>query len=299
MKQMLRYSALFTLSIGLAAVVSAQDKLSDGTALSWNHELAVGLDSLKNGNVMVPAYTVQVFETRSNQLGDLLEKALPAAKFKKTGDVMKAENVLFPAGNAAPATLVATTSEDKKAGAAMLHIAVLHGDTVVAQTPEMVSAMRDLSVRMNKAVVQEQIDAQKKKLEKSTGKTESAVKTQDKAQGKLTKAQKEMEKISKEKLDLQKEHNVMEKDIALQNERWANSQDPKDLKKLTKSREKITKNETKLASTLKDESKTQSDIAKYTEAVPDATKTREDKASDQADVQRNVDALQRKLESVR
>ena len=161
------------------------------------------------------------------------------------------------------------------------------------------AAMRDLSIRMNKAVVQQQIDDQKKKLEKLTGKTENAVKAQDKTQGKLNKAQKKMEKISKEKVDLQNQHNILEKDIALQNERWTTSQDPKDLKKLTKARTKITKNESKLASALKDESKTQADIAKYTAAVPDATKVREAKATDQAEVQRTVDALQRKLEAVR
>ncbi|MBK8580548.1 MAG: hypothetical protein IPL86_01500 [Flavobacteriales bacterium] len=299
MNRMLRPIVLFAIATGLISSATAQDKLPDGTSLTWDHELAVGLDSLKNDSVMVQAYSIRVYEARANQLGELLEKALPAAKFKKSGYLMKAENVLFPAGSGTPVNLVASTDEDKKTGVATLRMAILNSSGLIPHTTELEAGMHDLSIRMNKALVQEQIDEQKKKLEKVTGKTESAVKAQDKTQGKLNKAQKKMEKISKEKVDLQNEHNILEKDIALQNERWTTSQDPKDLKKLTKAREKITKNESKLASALKDESKTQADISKYTEAVPDAAKEREAKATDQADVQRTVDALQRKLEAVK
>lgn len=294
-----RHISLLTLSITLAFSVTAQDKLDDGTLLTWNQEISVGMDSLRNDSAMLPAYTTNVYETRASRMEDLLTKALPAAKFKKTGDVLRADNVLFPAGASAPVTLLVRSTDDKRSGKTMLLLSVLQNGAPVAHTPALENAVHDLGVRLNKAVVQQQIDDQKKKLAKTADKTESAVKDQDKAQGKLNKAQAEMKKIAKTKLDLQNEHNILEKDIALQNERWTTSQDPKDLKKLTKARDKISKNESKLADTLKDETKTQADIAKYTAQVPDAAKARDAKAATQADVQRTVDSLQRKLESIK
>mgnify|MGYP003377110242 FL=1 len=64
-------------------------------------------------------------------------------------------------------------------------------------------------------------------------------------------------------------------------------------------RDRITKNESKMAKAMKAEADGQKDVSKYTEALPDAQKTEQAKAATQAEVQRTVDALQRKMESIR
>lgn len=283
----------------IPACALAQDKLEDGTTLSWTHEIAVAMDSLRADSLMLPAYTTTVWEARASETEGLLTKAIPTAKFKKSGDLLRAENVIFPPGTALPATLLARTVEDKKAGEAKLYVALLRNGQAVAPEPATEAAVRDLSVRLNKAVVQQQIDSRKKMLDRSANKTASAVKSQDKTQGNLNKAQAELEKIAKKKTELQQEHNLLEKEIALDNERWNTSQEPKDLAKLTKSRGKIAKNESKLADLLKQETKTQGDITKYSAALPDAAKAHEAKAASQAEVQRAVDSLQHKLDSIK
>ena len=282
-----------------SATLQAQTALKDGTSLQWDKQINVGADSLRNDSVTVPAFSVPVYEAGASQVADLLKKAIPGASFKKQGDLLKAAGASF-ASTGSPMDVLAKVVQDKKAGVSNLSLAFLQpGTSNPVQSTAMQAAVRELGVGLNKSVVQAQVDEWKKKLGKADSKTASATKDQDKAQGKLNKAQAQLEKTAKEKSKLQNEHAILQKEIDLENQKWTLSQDPKDLKRLTKARAKIQKNEAKMAKEMDTEAKTQKDLTKSSESLPEAQKAKEAKAAAQAEVQRTVDALQRKLESIR
>lgn len=295
-----RTLSLICAAAALSASLHAQDKLKDGTSLTWDQTVGVGQDQLMNDTVMVPARTVPVYEASDSQVEKLLEQVIPGSSFKKQGKLLRASDVMMPSASASPVQLLASIDRDKKANMSTLKLAFLQGGApLVANDASLNEAVRDLGVKLNKAVVQEQIDDWKKQLDKAGNKAESATKASDKTQGRLNKSQAKVAKASKKKGQLQSEHAILQKEIDLQNAKWMLSQSPKDLKKLTKAREKITKNESKMADAMEDEADAQKDLAKYTDALPDAQKTEEAKAATQAEIQRTVDALQRKKENIR
>ncbi|HRN35687.1 MAG TPA: hypothetical protein PLL18_02105 [Flavobacteriales bacterium] len=288
-------SNLFSIALALATSTSliAQNALKDGTSLSWDKEIAVAQGQLKTDSLSLSSLSVPVYEAKAGQVWTLLKAALPGADFKKQGSVMKAANVAFSPAMGSTVDVLGTVVENKKPVFSTLSLAFLQPGTNVPVEPAALEpAMRELGVKLNKAVVQGQLDEWAKKLGKADSKTESAAKSQDKAQAKL-------EKITKEKSKLQNEHAVMQKEIDLYNQKWTLSQNPKDFKKLTKSRAKITKNEGRMAKAMDAEAKAQRELSKSSSALPDAQKAKDQKASAQAEVQRTVDALQRKLDSIR
>lgn len=300
MQTIQRTVTLLCATVALSAALHAQDKLKDGTSLTWDKTIGVGQDFLLNDTEKVPARTVPVYEADNSQVAKLLAKSIPGSSFKKQGKLLSATDVMFPSASDSPVQLLASIERNKKANLSMLKLAFLQGGVpLTGDDAKLNEAVRELGVKLNKAVVQDQIDVWKKKLGKAGSKAESASKASDKTQGKLNKSQAKLAKASKEKSKLQGEHAVLQKEIDLHNQKWTLSQSSKDLKKLTKARSKITKNESKMASVMKAEASAQKDLSKHTSALPDAQKTEKDKAATEADVQRTVDALQRKLENIR
>lgn len=286
-------------ALAFSTATFAQNTLKDGTSLLWDKEITVTADSLRNDSVTVPAFTIPVYESSASQVTGLLKTIIPGASFKKQGDLLKAAGASF--GNTgSPMDMLAKVVQDKKQGLSTLTLAFLQpGTSTAVENAALQPAVREAGVALNKAVVQAQVDEWKKKLDKADSKTAGAAKDQDKAQGKLNKAQAQLEKTTKEKSKLQGEHAILQKQIDLDNQKWTLSQDPKDLKRLTKSRAKITKNESKMAKVMTAEAKAQADISKYSSSLPEAQKAKEAKAAVQADVQRTVDSLQRKWEDIR
>lgn len=274
--------------------------LKDGTALTWNKEITVTPTTLQGDSSLHAAWAIPVYEAKASQVWDLLKTELPGAIFRKQGQLMKASGVSFSTALEGPVDIVARSEDIKKMNMSTLTMAFLQpGTSQVVENEALSPAMRDLAVKLNKAVVQLQINEWAKKLDKADSKTASASKAQDKAHDKANKAQSDLTKISKEKSKLQSQHAILQKEIDLNNQKWTLSQSEKDFKKLTKSRAKITKNEGQMAKLMDKEAKAQKEVAKTSSNLPDAQKAKEQKAAAQAEVQRTVDALQRKLENIR
>ncbi len=286
------------LALLITAPAAAQNTLKDGTSLSWNKEINTVATTLKTDSAELPALSVPVFEAKASEVWSMLKTELPGASFKKQGKLMRADAVAMGSGPAVD--VLAQVEENKKQNSSTLTVAFLAtGTNRPAEDDAHPAAMRDLGVRLNKAVVKKQLDEWTKKLGKADSKTASAAKSQDKAQARVNKANSQMEKILKEKGKLQNQQAVLQKEIDLYNQKWTLSQDPKDFKKLTKSRAKITKNDAKMAKLMDKETKAQKELSKSTAELPDAQKAKDQKAGAQAEVQRTVDALQRKLDSIR
>lgn len=287
-------------ALALAMGSTAQNTLKDGTTLVWDKVIAVGADSLRNDSVNVPAFSVPVHEASAKQVSALLKTVLPGASFRKQGRLMKATGVTFAAAGSAPVDVLARVTQNKKQRLSTLSLAFLNsGTSTPVGNPALSPAVRDLGVQLNKAVVQQQVDAWTKKLGKAHGKTESAAKSRDKARKKLNKAQSQVEKNAKERSKLQNERAIMQREIDLYNEKWMLGQDPKDLKKLTKARSRITKNEARMAKLMANEAKAQRELSKTSSNLPDVQQEQDAKAAARNEVQRTVDALQRKLENIR
>ena len=284
----------------LVSALHAQNTLKDGTSLLWDKEITVGHDSLRNDTANVAAVTVPVYEASSSDVMDLLKSQLPGANFKKHGKVLKATGVSFATASSTPVDILASVNENKKQRVSTLTLAFLSPGTAISLGgPQVEAAARGLAVKMNKAVVQCQIDSWRKKLSKASDKADDAIKDHEKAQAERDKAKAKLGKTAKEKSKLQDEHAILQKQIDLDNQKWTLSQNSKDLKALTKSRSKITKNETAMAKVMQDEADIRKDLAKNADEVPDTQKAKEQKTAEQAEIQRTVDALQHKLESIR
>lgn len=295
-----RILSALSLALVVGTSAQAQNTLKDGTSLQWDRQITVGQVPLKTDSAEYPALAVQVYEVDGSQVWSLLKKELPGAEFKKSGKLMKAPGVSIGTGMATPVDLLASVTENKKERVSTLVLAPLvAGTTNPATDAALEPAVRELAVKLNKAVVQQQLDQWTKQLGKADNKAEGAAADKDKAQERVNKAQAELEKVTKEKSKLQNQHAVLQKEIDLHNQKWTLSQDPKDLKKLTKARSKITKNESQMAKVMAKEAKIQTELTKSSSNLPDAQKKQEEKAASQADVQRTVDALKRKLESIR
>lgn len=286
-------------SLVLALGSTAQNTLKDGTALVWDKEINVTATTIKSDTVTVPAFSVPVYEATASQVNDLLKTVLPGAAFKKHGNVMKATGVTFTPAAATPVDLLATVTQNKKQGFSTLSLAFLNSGTATpVDNPALQSAVRDIGVRLNKAVVQQQLDKWNKQLGKADSKSASAAKSHAKAKSNLAKVQSEVDKYAKEKSKLQDQQAIMQKEVELCDQKWKLSQDPKDLKKLNEARSSITKNGEQLAKVIEKETKAQKDLSKSSADMPDSQQEKDEKSAVQTDVQHTVDALKQKLESI-
>jgi hypothetical protein len=280
--------------------VQAQNKTKDGFLMSWDKEVVTGNDSIPGGSLKVPAFTVPVYEARPSDVMDHLKTVLPMATFKESAGILSANAVNLPEVATGPVDILARVTENKKGGYTTLALAMLqNGVPVVGDASVQRSTVRDIGVKLNKAVVQEQLATWENKLTKAGERHEDAKADREKAQGKVVDANADLEKAVSKRGTLQKDIANIQADITRQEVRWQTSQNPKDLKKLTKLREKLSKSEKKLADAMADESKTQKSVNKRQEAVPDAMKDNEKLAQDKESVQRTVDALKRKLDNIR
>lgn len=288
----------FALALTLGS--TAQNSLDDGTSLVWDKEINASTDSLQNDSNTVPAYSVPVYEATASQVNDLLKTVLPGSVFKKQGKLMKANSVTFTPASSTPVDVLALATQDKKQGLTTLSLAFLNsGTSIPVDNPALSSAVRDLGVSLNKAVVQQQVDAWTKQLDKAGSKSVSATKSHDKAQSDLVKAQNEVDKNAKEKQKLQDEHAILQKEVDLYNQKWTLNQDPKDLKKLNKARSEITKNGEQMAKVVANDTKAQKELTKSSANIPDVQQEKDEQAAAQADAQRTLDALKQKLGNIR
>src|SRR5690606_17029806 len=154
---MRHFLSLTTLSIllVLSPGVQAQHSLKDGTSLTWDKEIIVAGDSLRNDSVTVPAHTVPVFEASTSQVTGLLKTVLPGATFKKQGQLLKATGVHF-ASTGSPMDVLARVTHEKKLKRSALSLAFLQpGTSTPVENAALQPAVRDLGVQLNKAVVQQ------------------------------------------------------------------------------------------------------------------------------------------------
>lgn len=288
------------LALLLASTLSAQTgKTREGYSLQWDRTIAVVRDSLQNGRFKLPAWTIAVHEAEASDvmgwwLSDM--QAVSAAVTK--GKPAKATGLRIPQLPDAPMAAAAAERE-RKADLTRLTVAFAVNDsTPIATTDGQEAYMRALAVKYNRAVVAAQIAVYEKQLGKAGDKLASSKGDMAKSQSRITKSNSRLEKIKTKRGKLQRDNAKISGDIAGHEKKFALSNDPKDLKKLTKAREKLAKGESALAKLMQQEAKIQGDIAKEQGRLESSTGKAEERGATKEELQSTLEALRRKHDAI-
>lgn len=273
----------------------------EGIALLWSNTITVVPDTLVNGKHKLPAHTITLFESDGSAALDMWRAEYKAISQGITGSKPAiASGVTQPAVAATPLTVLANAITDKKAGIGRLMVAFgVNDSTPIAEQMAAATLMRDLAVKWNKAVVQAQITAKEKSLDKATGKQESAQADAAKLDKKSVKANNDLKKIKAKQGKIQAGNAKLGGEIAGLEKKFQLTNDPKDLAKLAKLRSKLTSGEADLAKLMSSEAKLQGNLNKIEGNKPDAAKEEALRTQTREAVEKEVEQLKRKLNDIR
>lgn len=298
MKGMKTIHIIAALTISGSAFAQA-GTTKEGYALQWDKTITVLPDSMVNGRFKLPAWTVAIHEADAGDvmgwwLADMQAVSTAVTKSKPP----KAMGTRIAAVPDA-AISIASATGDKKAKLTKLTVAFALNDSVT--TPSSTGQeeyVRGLAVKYNRAVVDQQIAAYEKTVSKAGDKLAGAKDDVAKNQANLTKANGKLEKIKAKRGKIQAENAHVSGTIAGLEKKFALSNDPKDLQKLTKARQKLAKGETSLAKLMQQEADVQGDIAKEQGRLESNTGEQEERVETKEELQRVLDALRRKHDAI-
>lgn len=298
-KTMSRTALLIASLITLQA--SAQERTKDGVALRWNHSIEVKEERMTSGAHTLPAHHITVYESDANTVMEMFKAEMKTSSQGITGSKpVQVTGAMVPSLSDQPLLLMAQSNTDKKAGTGVLTVAVAVNDSTPFEGGIAVQNwLRDLSVKFNKAVVQAQIDARTKLLDKAEDKYSSAQADQAKLEKRMAKANSDHEKAKSRTSKLQRDKAKLQGDVHGLESKFALSNDPKDLQRLTKARQRLAKQETAIAKAMQNETKALGAVNKLRDSAPKAASTVQGRAESKEEIQRIIAELKRKQDNIR
>ena len=299
MKLMLRSLKLVALMLS-AQLVMGQGTTKEGYSLMWDRTLAVVPDSMSNGKHKLPAWTVSVFEGDASEILDMWKADMKALSTAVTGSKpAKATDARLGIGEHAVLTL-ATAATEKKAKLVRLTIAFAMNDSTPLASPAgQEEYMRGLAIKYNKAVVQRQIDVKEAALAKVGGKLADAQADEVKLKQKADKAKSALAKVKAKRAKVEANNAEIQGTIVGLEKKFALTNDPKDLQRLTKTRQKLADGEKGIAKLMQSEAKAQANINKYESQLPETTADQQGQTVSKEQLQSEIQALKRKQDSIR
>jgi hypothetical protein len=293
--------AVPTLAAALLLAGSSAQTTKEGYALTWDKTITVVPDSMSNDRFRLPAFTITVYECNGDDAMSLWKTDMKTKSQEVSGSKpVKAVGAMFLAASAEPMLVLAESRTEKKAGAAKLTIAFAQNDSTPAanqQAAEQVA--REMAVMLNKTVVQKQIDTYTKSLDKTSEKLTDAKEDAEKNRANISKANADLAKQKSKVSKVQADNAKMHGEVTGLEKKFAITNDPKDLQKLTKAREKLSKGEAELAKMMKAEAKAQEKVNDHQSDSPDHAKTQEQHTMSKADTEKTINELKRKLDNIR
>lgn len=272
----------------------------DGTQLEWRREITVVPTTMSVNKVDMPAHQISVFEADASTAIDLWKADYTPISSGISGKPLRATNVRLPQLAEEPIVVVAEASTEKKAGLAKLTLAFLANDsTPLPDNGQQAAVMRELAVRLNKALVQTQIDRYQKQLDKMSEKVGNIQADVAKTRGKVTKTNSELEKVKSKRSKVERENAQLHGEITGLEKKFALSNDAKDLKKLTKVRSKLAKNESAQAKLMVQEAKLQGTLNKHQSTLDSQTAKAGVQTESKDDLIKIVAELKRKRDNIR
>lgn len=280
---------------------NAQERTKDGIALRWDHSIDVKEEVLTNGAHSLPAHTITVYESDANTVMDMFKEELKTSSQGISGHKpVRVTGAMVPSVSDQPLLLLAQGTTERKAGSGVLTVAFALNDSTPFEGADAVKSwLRDLSVKFNKAVVQAQIDARTRMLDKAADKYSSAQADQAKLEKRMAKANSDHEKAKSRTSKLQRDKAKLQGDVHGLESKFALSNDPKDLKRLTKARQRLAKQETAIAKAMQNETKALGAVNKLRDSAPKAASTVQDRAESREEIQRIISELKRKQDNIR
>jgi len=292
--------ALF-LSSQFHSVARAQDKTKDGYRLSWDHTLSVKQDSMALRTGQLPAWTITIHESSARDALKLWRSEIAPTAERVSGSVPTLARSATLKGLAnGPYEIRAVSSQDRRAGTATLSLAFSKGDSTLGHKAKGIGeAVHQLAVRLNKAVVQDQLAALQKDFDKAKSRQERAQMNESKLSRQLTKANRDLERIKTRKSRAQRGGAGARGDISGLERKFALTNDPKDLRRLTKARNSLVKEEQRMAKLMRHEARAQGRVNRIQKQMPDHREVQQVESSTMLELQREMDALRRKQDAIR
>jgi hypothetical protein len=290
--------ALPLLFLGIA---NAQERTKEGFTKTWDRPLTVVSDSLLIGTHKVHAYTIAVHETDAGTLADRWKADMKALGGVVSGSKpLRAKGVMLTELGSAPMDLAVQTTTEKKSDFCRFTLAFMASDsTALPAAPEQETYMRGLTVKYNKAVVQQQIDVYQKMLDRSSEKLANAKGDEAQLKERIGKANNELAKLKNKRGKMMTDNAQIQGDISGLEKKFALTNDPKDLQRLTKARQKLTKGESAVAKLMQSEAKAQATANKYQDQLPKTSSEQQDITLNKEEITNTLNALKRKQDSIR
>ena len=285
----------------IASGAIAQERTESGYLMNWSGDLRVEPGTITNGRWSLNGHTITIHEADAKTALDLWKQEYKAQGATIAGsNPAKATNVSIAGISSTPLLVLATVTTGSTKGDARLTLAYCASDsTNVDGTVNVESLMHDLAVKLNRAVVQRQIDEQQEVVDRYVGKVEDAQRDQAKAQKRAADANDDLEKAKKEKSKLSARQAEIQSDIQKYQERYNRTQSPADLKKLTKAQQDLVDVQKDMSKQMKKEADAQKDANAQQGDLPDAQEDQNKYQSAKEKATIELEALKRKLEAVR
>lgn len=281
-------------------IANGQEKSSTGYELNWTKPVKVERDSMLNGKHKLPAFAFEVFESDAKMAVDEWVAAYEEQGGKVTGTDPYKSTAVKVDGLSGEVIVMAKVARNRKDGLARVLVALAANDSTAApDEAKGEKAVYDLAVRMNKGVVQKQLDEQQKLVDDLTRDLESAQQDQAKAHSKSADANDDLEDAKRKKARLSSKQSDLQADQAKYEARYAKSNDPKDLKKLTKARNDLVKVHRDMAKQMKREADAQKKANKRHADIPDAVEDQQELQAKKEKAVSDLEALKRKKEAVK
>ena len=285
----------------LMTSVPAQDRTESGYTLNWTGELRVEPGTISNGKWSLAGHSIPVYEADGKDALDLWKKEYKPYGADFSGSKpTKALHVLVPALSSAPILVLAHATDGAKRGPARLTLAFCANDsTPLETTGDVEQVMHELAVRLNRAVIQPQVDEQQKVVDRYADKLAGAQKDQAQAERKAANANDDLEDAKRDKSKVGDKQAEQQQEVVKLQKRYNKSGDADDLRRLTKAQAELADLQERMSRELKDEQRAQKDANKRQDDVPDAEKDQIEYQKAKEKAISELEALKRKLEAVR
>ena len=287
---------LFLILMVLYAFSLHSQNLPANPDLRWTQEIEVKTDLMKFGGDTYYAYSVKIWNTDDREVRKMWQDEMKDLSEKVKRDVaLNAQLPVFPE----PVDMHTRREEEKKQDYVTLSAAFLYKEEALNPDDhpeahrEAIDMMHAMAVRMNKAVVEEQIEDQMKELEKRKKDFEKLIKEQEKLEKSIEKDQKRLRKAAKEERKLKRKVRKQEGDIAELMESAGADLTEEELKDVSKERRKLSKLEDQLSDAIDDQSDHRKDIGK---AEKDLAENKEERRKLEAEIEqmeRRLTTMQR------
>lgn len=286
----------------VATSLQAQDRTESGYTLNWTGVLHLEPGTINNGKWQLAGHSIPVYEADAKDAVDLWKKEYKAFGADFSGSKpTKALHVLVPALSTAPILVLAHATDGAKHGPAKLTLAFCANDSTLLEIAgkNVEQVMHDLAVRLNRAVIQPQVDEQQKLMDKYADKLEGAQKDQAQAEKKAANANEDLEDAKRDKSRVGDKQAEQQQEVVKLQKRYNKSGDADDLRRLTKAQAELADLQERMSRELKDEQRAQKDANKRQDDVPDAEKDQIEYQKAKEKATSELEALKRKLEAVR